>query len=52
MTNLERYQSMSAEGFEKMFFDSICISISCDDSPNCDKCIINHLNAEYKEGET
>lgn len=49
MTNLERYQSMTAEEFGPMFFESICSRLPCTDDGICDDCIINHLNAEYKE---
>lgn len=51
MTNLERYQSMSAEEFAERFFESICLHIPCSDNGDCDKCIINHLNAEYEQEE-
>lgn len=52
MTNLERYQSMTAEEFAKEFWEVICdkrddVYEACDDS--CRRCLVDYLNAEYKE---
>ena len=50
-TNLEHYQRMSAEEFAERFFESICLHIPCSNDGDCDKCMINYLNAEYKEND-
>ena len=51
MTNLEHYQSMSAEEFEKMFYGALCMSIPCPEFGDCNVCILDHLNAEYEQEE-
>ena len=51
MTNLERYQSMSAEEFAEFFHSAMCwkLSTCLTKVGNCKECILNHLNAEYEQ---
>jgi hypothetical protein len=58
MTNLERYQSMSAEEFAEAFGDnSICAEIRyrhsnfCEGQSACEECVLEFLRAEYKEDD-
>lgn len=54
MTNLERYQSMSAEEFASEFWEDLCDKVVARDFDTCEtseyfpKCLVDYLNAEYK----
>lgn len=49
MTNLERYQRMSAEEFAEFFHETFCHNTPTCRATRCEECKIKHLNEEYKE---